>query len=178
MAQIFVVGYPVSGKSFLARKLAETIHKGYMSTGDVVRSVVLTDEDIQEFKEKDFSTRLNNKVMEEVEAGIRLGKVIDGFPRSTAQIDYIEERFKKKGRVIMVWVSANPVNIYERLKVRALQECRKEDTPDVVAGRLDVMKLFKAEIVDFCFVCQYPFISINTDYETVEVAIEKICREM
>lgn len=109
------VGYPLSGKSTVARSYAKRFGASYFSTGDLVRRLLA---DAYEFPEWDLSRRFNDDVNKSVLEWITVltddsDLVIDGYPRSEEQIRLIEP-FDP----LILFFIVNPVIMYSRMKRR------------------------------------------------------------
>lgn len=163
----FISGFPVSGKSTIAKALASEIGYEYFSTGDYARSLGMGVE--ASIVEKDlsdtFNQTINNKVINECMKNI----VIDGFPRSLEQFYLIKNIKKFK----IIFIVANPLIIFDRVKLRHKQEHRKDDILQIVQGRLKASNNWRRIL---CKV--YPsIILIHADEVDIELCIEKIIGE-
>lgn len=127
----FIIGYPLSGKSTIGKELAKMKKIPYLGTGAYARSLGMTME--QSIKEKDFSEKFNDAIEAKVWETINGGDcVIDGYPRTEAQVDKILSLGNKK----VIYCYANPIVISERLKQRVLTESRQDDVDDIVSARV------------------------------------------
>lgn len=130
----FVCGMPLAGKSTTARRIALKMGLPYMSTGEFARSKGMGLE--SSIALTDMSASLNLDIVAEVGRFVRSNGeacVVDGFPRSTDQYEFISSLWHG---YCIVFMSANPLSIYDRLEKRALTDGRPEDTRDVVVGRV------------------------------------------
>lgn len=129
--KIFLVGYPLSGKSTIGKEIAKRWKCPYLGTGAYARSLGMTLE--ASIKEKDFSEEFNDAIEQKVWETLRNKDcVIDGYPRSLDQITKILSIGDKR----IIYCYANPIVIADRLKKRGLIEGREEDTDEIVAGRI------------------------------------------
>ena len=74
------------------------------------------------------------------EPGAKRGFVLDGFPRTLAQADALDAMLTDVGReldAVLFFDLADDVAV-ERLRVRAQDESREDDTPDAIARRLAI----------------------------------------
>lgn len=139
--KIFIVGYPLSGKSTIGKEIAKRLKCEYLSTGAYARSLGMTLE--ASIKEKDFSEEFNDAIEAKVwEVLQNRDCVIDGYPRSVEQITKILSIQDKR----VIYCYANPVVIADRLKQRALVDGRVEDTDEIVAGRIRASIALKKEL--------------------------------
>lgn len=142
--KIFIVGYPLSGKSTIGKELAKRLRCPYLGTGAYARSLGMTLE--RSIKEKDFSEEFNDAIESKVwEILQNKDCVIDGYPRSVEQIIKILSLQDKR----VIYCYANPVIIADRLKQRALIDGREEDTDDIVAGRVRASIALKKELEQY-----------------------------
>jgi len=138
----FFIGMPLSGKSTLARKAAKQTGYRYLSTGDLARSLGMGMED--SVRTHDLSVSLNDRIQEEVLRSIKEESVIvDGFPRSIEQLHLIADLIPDLN---VVFVTENPLIIYDRLQHRVRMEGRPEDTTEVVSGRLRRSEEWRREL--------------------------------
>lgn len=142
--KIFIVGYPLSGKSTIGKELANRLKCEYLSTGAYARSLGMTLE--ASIKEKDFSEEFNDAIEAKV-WGVLQNKdcVIDGYPRSIEQAIKILPIQNKR----VIYCYANPIVIADRLKQRALVSGRVEDTDEIVAGRIRASITLKKELEQY-----------------------------
>lgn len=142
--KIFIVGYPLSGKSTIGKEIARLLKCEYLSTGAYARSLGMTLE--ASIKEKDFSEEFNDAIEAKVwEILQNKDCVIDGYPRSIDQITKILTIQDKR----VIYCYANPVVIADRLKQRALVDGRAEDTDEIVAGRVRASITLKKELEQY-----------------------------
>lgn len=136
------IGFPLSGKSTLARKLAEKLGVECVSTGDIARNLGMGLED--SIKSKDLSVKFDGEITKRALDAIVAGKVLDGFPRSIEQI----EKLKELGvEYKIIFVTENPLVIYDRTNERARESGRPEDIPEIVSGRLRASLSFLKKII-------------------------------
>jgi adenylate kinase family enzyme len=136
-------GYPLSGKSTLARKLAVTLNVGCLSTGALARALGMGLE--PSIKELDISLEHDREITAGALKAAADCEVLDGFPRSIDQVSAL----RTQGTAFtVVFVTENPLIVFDRISDRASREGRPEDAPDVVAGRLRRSMEFKRELED------------------------------
>lgn len=157
LKKIILLGPPGSGKGTQAKRLAETFGYVHLSTGDMLR---------EEVKNNSELGRQAKSIMEKGElvpdelivamiqsrlATKNGGVILDGFPRTVAQAEALDAMLSAAGkaidRALLVDVSDNEVT--QRLLGRAEIEGRADDTPDVVANRLEVYKQQTEPIVSY-----------------------------
>ena len=141
--KIFIIGYPLSGKSTIGKEIAKKLGCPYLGTGAFARSLGMGLE--ESIKKHDLSEEYNDRIEEEVWKTLKNKNcVIDGYPRSLDQATKIMSIIDKR----VIYCYANPVTIADRLKPRAIIDGRKEDTDEIVAGRVKASIALKKELED------------------------------
>ncbi|MDF2754278.1 MAG: adenylate kinase [Gaiellaceae bacterium] len=140
---VLLLGIQGSGKGTQAKRIAAEYDSPHVATGDILRKAV---------EEK---TQLGKQVEGILERGelvpdatmIELirerladsdGFVLDGFPRTMAQAEALDDMLAEIGRPLdVVFVLQVPDDVArERLAKRALEEGRADDTPDAIDTRI------------------------------------------
>jgi adenylate kinase len=144
---LLVLGPQGSGKGTQAKHIASDYGVPHVSTGDMFRAL-------------DESTELGRKVKAIMDDGVLVpddvtiamirdrlaqpdaqeGFVLDGFPRNLAQAEALDEMLGEIGRgldAILFFDVPDEVGKERALK-RAELEGRADDTPDVIAKRLEI----------------------------------------
>ena len=141
--RILILGPQGSGKGTQAKRIAAGYGVPHIATGDMFRAAVTE------------GTELGRKVGPMLEEGLlvpddltidlireRLGDedgfVLDGFPRTVPQAEALDSMLDDIGKpldaVILLQVSDEVAT--ERLRERAAQEGRADDSPEAIATRL------------------------------------------
>ncbi|MDX6451532.1 MAG: adenylate kinase [Gaiellaceae bacterium] len=144
---LLVLGPQGAGKGTQAKRISLEYGIPHVSTGDMFRAL-------------DEATELGRKVRAIMDSGTLVpdevtiamiadrlaqpdaqdGFVLDGFPRNLAQADALDEMLAGIGRgldAILFFDVPDAVGLERALK-RAELEGRSDDTPEVIARRLDV----------------------------------------
>jgi adenylate kinase len=149
MAVDFVpLGSPGCGKGTASKLIAATRGIPHISTGDMLRALdrdsdlgrrVFALIDDGDFVTDELAAEMVADRLSEPDA--QAGVVLDGFPRTLAQLPIYDELCARLGRtpVFVELVVPEAVTI-ERLHHRALTEGRADDTPEVILKRLGVYK--------------------------------------
>lgn len=148
MTRLLLIGPPGAGKGTQAARLAEIYGVPAISTGDIFRSNVKN------------GTELGNKAKAFMDAGDNVpdsltnalirdrledddaknGFLLDGYPRTTDQVRELDAFLASHGAAldVVVELEADPEIVIGRLRKRALEQGRSDDTEDVVRHRLEV----------------------------------------
>jgi len=148
--RIILMGPPGAGKGTQAQILVERYSIPQLSTGDILRSAIeaKTPTGLQA---KQIMAR-GDLVPDEVVCGIvaeRLddkeavnGFVLDGFPRTIAQAEALDEIMAQKGISLdaVISLEVDPEALIERIKSRAVENggTRADDNVEVLRNRLKV----------------------------------------
>jgi adenylate kinase len=141
--RILILGPQGSGKGTQAKRIAAAYGVPHIATGDMFRAAVAA------------GSELGCKVGPILEEGLLVpddltidlirerlateeGFVLDGFPRTVPQAEALDAMLEEIGKpldaVILLQVSDDVAT--ERLRERAVQEGRVDDSPEAIANRL------------------------------------------
>ena len=150
--KILLLGPQGSGKGTQAKRIASEYGLAHVATGDMLRAEIAGKSefglrvkpilDAGELVPDEWMVDLIRQRLEEDDA--QDGFILDGFPRTMAQADALDEMLREVGReldVVFVLQLADEICIQRMLK-RAEEEGRSDDAPDVIRRRL---KTFHAE---------------------------------
>jgi adenylate kinase len=153
------LGPPGSGKGTQAVRVAEQLAVVHLSTGDVLREAVKTGTELG--RQAETYMKKGELVPDDLIVGIIESKVssgeldkgfiLDGFPRTIPQAESLKEMFYNNGIALdkAVLIKVSDETIIKRIKGRAEQEGRADDTEEVVRNRLDVYRKQTQPIEDF-----------------------------
>jgi len=136
------------GKGTQAKALAQQSGWIHLSTGEVFRDHIRRQTElgrrVKSYLDKgqyvpdDATVDLVRDRLRRISPSTRV--LFDGFPRTVAQAEALDrllpEMARKVGAVLIL--EAPRDELYARLSSRALAENRADDTPEVIANRLDV----------------------------------------
>lgn len=148
MTRLLIVGPPGAGKGTQAKRISVTYGIPTISTGDIFRSNIAN------------KTELGIRVKEIVDAGDYVpdeltnalvrdrlheadavdGFLLDGYPRTTDQVRYLDSLLAGGGTQVdaVIRLVADRDAIVERLRKRAIAEGRPDDSEAAIRHRQDV----------------------------------------
>jgi adenylate kinase len=148
LTRLLIVGPPGAGKGTQSARLMAKFNIPDIATGDIFRANIAN------------GTPLGKQVKEIVDAGdyvpdsltnalvaARLeepdaanGFLLDGYPRTLDQIDYLDELLASKGQSLdaVIQLVADQDAVVERLRRRALEQGRTDDTEEAIRHRQQV----------------------------------------
>lgn len=154
---ILLLGAPGSGKGTQGKILAERLGLPKITTGDILRAAVQA------------GTRLGREAKRYMDAGMlvpdavilglikdelakpeaRQGAVFDGFPRTAAQAQLVDEVLAERGQRLnhVLLLDVPQEELVRRMGARATQEGRSDDTPEAIQTRLQVYQRDTAPLI-------------------------------
>jgi adenylate kinase len=149
---LILLGPPGAGKGTQAERITEDFDLPFISTGDMLREAVKTGTDLGT-EAKSYMDK-GELVPDEVIIGVILEKVegaeaadgfvLDGFPRTIAQAEALDDAFAKLGRSLTaaILLEVPDEEIVRRLSGRRVSKAGRpyhlEFNPPKVAGKCDV----------------------------------------
>lgn len=152
---ILPLGLPGSGKGTVAKILAERLSIPHVSTGDMLRALdrqsdlgsrVFARIDVGDF----VSDELISEMVEErmILPDAKNGIILDGFPRTESQLPIYDALCARLGRTPLFVELKIPKKVATlRMQGRAEKENRADDTPEVIAHRLENYRVLTAPLV-------------------------------
>jgi adenylate kinase len=151
-------GPPGSGKGTQAAFLTRDFDLAHVSTGDMLRAEASTGSPLgQEVAPLMAAGKLvpDELIVRVIEDRLRRddvgrGVVLDGFPRTVAQAQALDEMLAANGRQVDLIVSLDvPVDhLVERLLGRAREQGRSDDTAEVIRERMVEYEKKTAPVLD------------------------------
>lgn len=146
--RIVLMGPPGAGKGTQAVVLAERLAVPHISTGDIFRANVAggTPLGIEAKSYMDAGEYVPDSVTNAMvrdrlaEADAVGGFLLDGYPRTVAQVDELSGILADQGTALdrVVELTVDLDEVVERLHKRAAEQGRSDDTEEVLRHRLEV----------------------------------------
>ena len=146
--RLIMMGPPGAGKGTQAKYVAEHFGIPAISTGDIFRANVSkgTALGIEASKYMDAGDYVPDKVTNLMvrdridEDDANPGFLLDGYPRTLAQVEELDGMIKHTGHALdaVVVLTVDPDEIVQRLLQRAQVEGRADDTEDVIRRRQEL----------------------------------------
>jgi len=158
--EILLLGPQGSGKGTQAQRVAADFSIPHIATGDIIRAMKSVDSPLgRELKSvydrgdlvaDDLMIRLIEDRLGRDDASA--GFILDGFPRTLAQAEALDDLLLDLGRdldVVFEFQLADPETLRERLLKRAREEGRSDDTPEAIERRLALYWEQTAPLVEY-----------------------------
>jgi adenylate kinase len=154
---VLLLGVQGSGKGTQAKRIASDYGLAHIATGDILRAAMAEGTplglrvrpiyDAGELVPDDLMIEL---IRERLQApDTENGFVLDGFPRTMPQADALDSMLSEIDRPLSVVFELQvPVDVaIERLSKRAVEEGRRDDTPEAISKRIDLYHQETAPLV-------------------------------
>src|SRR4051794_36566167 len=177
---ILVLGPQGSGKGTQAKRIKATYGIPHIATGDMLREMRELENDLgRELSAvMDRGDLVSDGMMIELirsrlSRGDTLGGfVLDGFPRTMAQAEALDELLRKLERrldVVFDFQVPDRNELLQRLLKRAAEESRSDDTPEAIQRRLELYDRETAPLVEYYRSTQVNVVGIHADRSIDEV---------
>ena len=156
---LIIMGPPGVGKGTQAKALAQENAWVQLSTGEVFRDHIRRQTDLGrrvkgylergEYVPDDVTLRMVRAKLEDISPSTRV--LFDGFPRTVAQAEVLDRLFEEMDRHIaaVLLLDAPREELVARLNGRALAEHRADDTPEIIANRLEVYEEQTRPVIEY-----------------------------
>ncbi|GAP55630.1 adenylate kinase [Arthrobacter sp. Hiyo6] len=148
MTRMLIIGPPGSGKGTQAERISERLGVVAISTGDIFRANVKGETPLGVEAKKymdagDFvPDSVTNKMVRDRlnEDDVDGGFLLDGYPRTTAQVDYLDGILAEGDQKldVVLQLTADDEELVKRLLGRAKETGRSDDNEGVIRHRLDL----------------------------------------
>jgi len=150
MLNVVIFGAPGSGKGTQSELIISKYGLYHISTGDILRREMKKQTELGTIAEGYIKTGqlVPDELIIKMLAGVidanpeAKGYIFDGFPRTIAQGEALDELLRKKNTSITAVLNlvVEEKDLLERLIKRGIESGRTDDTPDVIQNRLDVYR--------------------------------------
>ena len=157
-ARMVLLGPPGAGKGTQAARIAERLSIPAISTGDIFRANVAgatelgTQAKAYMDKGEYVPDSITNAMVADrlTEDDAASGFLLDGYPRTAAQVDALDDMLSERGEAldVVVEITADADAVVERLLGRAAEQGRADDTEPVIRRRLEVYAESTAPLAD------------------------------
>ena len=157
-ARLLIVGPPGSGKGTQAKRIGETFDIPDASTGDIFRFNIKnkTPLGVQVKAIVDAGDYVPDSLTNEIvtdrlnEEDAQNGFLLDGYPRTLEQVDYLDKLLAGKGQELeaVVRLVADQDEIVARLTKRASEQGRVDDSEEAIRHRQEVYIRETAPLVE------------------------------
>jgi adenylate kinase len=156
---VLLLGPQGAGKGTQAKRIAAEYGIPHIASGEILRDEMAAGTELGE-QVKDVYDRgglVSDELMIELirnrleQPDTEAGFILDGFPRTTAQAEALEQILSDLGRSFSVAFALQlPDEVaFERLRRRADLEGRSDDTDDAIQRRLDTYHRETAPLVEY-----------------------------
>lgn len=148
MSRLLIVGPPGAGKGTQAARIAADYGIPDVSTGDIFRANIKNQTplgvqvkaiiDSGDYVSDELTNALVTSRLEEDDA--REGFLLDGYPRTPEQVQYLDGLLAGKGQALdaVIQLVADQDEVVARLRKRAVEQGRTDDTEDAIRHRQEV----------------------------------------
>ena len=157
-ARMVLLGPPGAGKGTQAARIAERLNIPAISTGDIFRANVAgatelgTQAKAYMDKGEYVPDSITNAMVADriAQADCENGFLLDGYPRTTAQVGELDSMLEASGLAldVVVEITADAEAVVARLLKRASEQGRADDTEPVIRRRLEVYAESTAPLAD------------------------------
>ncbi len=157
-ARLLIVGPQGSGKGTQGVLVAEAFGIPVVSTGDIFRANIKAGTELGQ--QVTAIMEAGDLVPDELTSAIvrdRLsqddaanGFQLDGYPRNPAQVAHLDEFLGERGETLdaVILLDVPREESLERLRLRAIEQGRADDTAEAIAKRLDIYEQETAPIIE------------------------------
>lgn len=158
MTRLLIVGPPGAGKGTQAARIAERFGIPTISTGDIFRQNIAEQTelgvqvkaivDIGDYVPDSLTNALVTDRLQQADA--HGGFLLDGYPRTTDQVAYLTELLASHGHSLdaVIRLVADQDEVVRRLRQRAVEQGRADDTEEAIRHRQDVYQRETAPLLD------------------------------
>ncbi|RAK69203.1 adenylate kinase [Phenylobacterium kunshanense] len=156
---LILFGPPAAGKGTQAKRLVDERNMVQLSTGDMLRAAIASGSELGQrvsgimqrgelVSDGIVIELIENRLPEAEAAG---GAIFDGFPRTLAQAEALDEMLKGRGRQIdlVIRLKVDDAALKQRIAGRFAESGRADDNPESFAVRLDAYNAQTAPLLPY-----------------------------
>ncbi|CAH0135065.1 Adenylate kinase [Microbacterium sp. Bi98] len=157
-ARLLIVGPQGSGKGTQGVRIAESYGIPVVSTGDIFRANIKEGTPLgqQVTAILDKGDLVPDELTSEIvrdrlsQDDAAKGFLLDGYPRNAAQVEHLDAFLGARGESLdaVILLDVPREESIERLKLRAAEQGRSDDTDEAIAHRLDIYEHETAPILE------------------------------
>lgn len=156
--RFLIIGPPGAGKGTQAARLSELFGIPAIATGDIFRFNIKNETplgvevksivDAGDYVPDSLTNELVRSRLEEPDAAN--GFLLDGYPRTTSQVQFLDEILAEKheGLDAVIRLVADVEVVVARLRKRAMEQGRVDDSEDAIRHRQDVFRRETAPLIE------------------------------
>jgi adenylate kinase len=180
-----VLGPQGSGKGTQAKRIEAMYGIPHIATGDMIREMLAREDselgrqlrEVYDRGELVSDEQMIELIRDRLSRGYTVGGfVLDGFPRTMAQAEALDELLRELGRdldVVFDFQVPHHELLLERMLRRAAEEGRSDDTPEAITRRLELYERETAPLIEYYRTTRGNVVGIHADR-----AIEEVFREI
>lgn len=154
--RMLIMGPPGAGKGTQATVIAQNFGIAHISTGDLFRANLSagTPLGLEAKKYMDAGEYVPDSVTNDMvrerltHDDIKPGFLLDGYPRTTAQVAQLDEMLGSDGLDKVLVLTADNEELVNRLLHRSSEQGRSDDSEEVIRRRLEVYEEQTAPLID------------------------------
>lgn len=156
--RLLIVGPPGAGKGTQAARIAERFGIPTISTGDIFRANIKNETELGKRVKAivDAGDYVPDSLTNELvtdrlsEADATTGFLLDGYPRTPDQVRYLDELLASHGHKLdaVLRLVADQDEIVRRLRKRAIEQGRADDSEEAIRHRQEVYQRETAPVLE------------------------------
>lgn len=156
--RFLLIGPPGSGKGTQAARLSELFGVPAIATGDIFRHNIKNETplgvevksivDAGDYVPDSLTNELVRSRLEEPDA--ESGFLLDGYPRTLSQVNFLDQILAHKHQELdaVIRLVADVEAVVERLRKRAMEQGRSDDSEEAIRHRQDVFRRETAPLIE------------------------------